>query len=786
MIIKCPGCEMILEAAADAAGNSLQCTYCELTFVLEKQHHNSPALKKKKISIHRAVRKNSKIAQRKKVAKKSGVNKYLLIFGIVLTLAFLVVATVGLSQHDSTPEEKRISKSSRAVVSKPSNSLFKFDEWSKKYGQSVDVNEWMSNNPHPYGQRWDPKRSYFHSLYTTTLGPLGIRTRMHEQSWARLFQLQEKGFPKVLMDVYGPLMNALEVVHVHEKGPADTHVQKGDLILEIEGQALKSSLWVNLENKYKATERRGLEIHAGQMIDLAEGRGKIKLKVLRLPKTYKIKKIAPRAEKHIQTLETKALDTIQVKMNLPESQYLSIKAKTGNYRFLELAIVNQQGAKIYLNHLDRGTVFKNSNWSKNYINTKTGSWVAKGPFHFHIVMPPGKWQLRGEIKSESKKSEAIEFGYIKKAKLSAELKTYCKTVEFKIPRIGSFGKSFDPKSDKLRNYTATLAKRLSIQQAPDGSWRYLASFTSPSFYTSMCGLGLLAEDNPAYKKHIRKAAHYVAYSGQKSNWSWTHGINTMFLAEYYLRTKDKSILDGLSVALLACEKSLFVDYVAGHHASSPGYGGFGQISGSGAVACALAIAEHTPAKFTRGTALNMMATIQSLSPRGVIPYGRRTLGSLTKQAFKHEGFLKGQSAFAGTGLYYAAGKISGGSSFFNDVVTRRLETAPYGDLDGGHATHTLHFVFGIIAASISSPKAYKANLEAFLWKLTTHRGFDGLIVNNSNPMEHHSGEKVMGKPWWSTGGYLIMLNAHKRNLAMTGKEKYMASSQKELPLIHNA
>ncbi|NQZ60470.1 MAG: hypothetical protein HRT88_23735, partial [Lentisphaeraceae bacterium] len=45
---------------------------------------------------------------------------------------------------------------------------------------------------------------------------------------------------------------------------------------------------------------------------------------------------------------------------------------------------------------------------------------------------------------------------------------------------------------------------------------------------------------------------------------------------------------------------------------------------------------------------------------------------------------------------------------------------------------------------------------------------------------------VMGKPWWSTGGYLIMLNAHKRNLAMTGQKKYMSSSQQDLPHVHIA
>ncbi|NQZ58233.1 MAG: hypothetical protein HRT88_12310, partial [Lentisphaeraceae bacterium] len=621
--------------------------------------------------------------------------------------------------------------------------------------------------------------------YTTTLGPLGLRTLMHDQNWARRYKLAMTKFPEVLKDVHGPLRNALEIVHVHKNGPAHDYIKKGDLILEMEGQALKSAQWMNFDNKYSSTANRGLEMHAGQMIDKAEGRGKIKLKILRLPKEFKMQPLAARTEKFIKDITLESNISSDISIALPEVQYLSIKSdKFSKIILTGSALVNEQGVKVPLHKLDRGTVFKNSFWNMG-IDIKNHTWRLQGPFHFQFVLPPGKWKLVGNFRNHGKNPTLISFGHINNHTLP-DLERYCKTVEFEIPRIGSFGDSFDPYCNKVRNYSATLAKRLATQQTPDGSWPAVHSYTSAAFYTSMCGLGLLAENNPIYNKHVRKAAHYVAYSGAYSSWSWARGINAMFLGEYYLRTKDKSILSGLSLALKRCEQALVVGYVAGHHSSNPGYGGDGQISGSGTIACALAIAEHTPATFTRGTAAKMMARIQSLCVYGTVPYGRSTARGTKIKTFNLDIQWGGQTGTAGTAPYYMAGKISGGSSYFNEIVSRRFLKPPYGDVDGGHATHTIPYTLGSIAISLCSPEAHKKNMSAFLWKLTTHRGFDGFIVNNANPMEHHTGEAIMGKPWWSTGAYLIMMNAHKRNMAMTGQEQYMAKSQKKLPLILDA
>ncbi|NQZ59628.1 MAG: hypothetical protein HRT88_19425, partial [Lentisphaeraceae bacterium] len=446
-------------------------------------------------------------------------------------------------------------------------------------------------------------------------------------------------------------------------------------------------------------------------------------------------------------------------------------------------LVNEHGVRIPFYDLAKGKLYQrksNSQFNSNYPDLH-----FRAPFYLHYPLPKGKWKVVSEFENNGPGSVTLSFSTMKWGVFPAELKPYCKTVEFDIPRIGSFGKSFDPNCAKVRNYTAIISKRLATQQSPDGSWQHIPGYTSPAFYVSMCGLGLISEANPAYSRNIRKAAHYVAYSGQTSNWTWARGVNAMFLGEYYLRTKDKSILKGLSLALKRCEEAILVGSVAGHHYHNPGYGGGGQISGSGAVACAMAIAEHTPADFTRGTALKMMEGVQSLAMWGELPYGRSTGRSKIKKVFDVTKHWSGHGGTAGLSPYYMAAKISGGSKYFTEIVSRRFLTPPYGSTDRGHATHTMPFTLGSIAISLCSPKAHKANMDAFLWKLTTHRGFDGLIVNNANPLEFHSGELVMGKPWWSTGAWLLMMNVHKRNMAMTGKKEYMATSQKDVPLVHD-
>jgi len=828
MKIRCPKCDQALKAPKAVIGRKVKCVRCKYGFIVQpndqgvkKDGGSRPARKGGK-----GLRKSRSVAPGSSMARRS--QKRARALPIVLLMLAILVGVGALvwfgrakpnTQSDDSGQGIALEKNEENPVLKVEGqhagkkkadepeldspdsaskgasefskltdaSLFDTKAWQVKYGQVFSTDEWCENNPHPFAKRFDPRLSYMLPRYFINLGPLGVRTWMHDQNWAHRYPAALKKFPKVLVDEHGVIQNAFEIIHVQKKGPAFGHLQAGDLILEMEGEPIKSSQWTYLNKEITIKGNRSLEMHAGQQIDRAEGRGAIKLKVLRLPEKNLAPASGDRSWVKRKSAELELKVGVNVSISLKNVNILKISGDTygkghGGILFDGAHLVDDRGVEVSLWDLER-IVFKNA-WGKVAMDKATKSWRALAPFEFQFGIPPGDWTFQGKVTASSK-ALGVEVSTLERGRLHEKLLPYVKTVKFKIPQIGSFGATFDPDSAKVQNYSAILARRLAVQQLPDGSWPNLKGlYVRPEFFTSMCGLGLMATGDPAHDDHVRKAAHYVAYSGEFSNWSYTRGLAAMFLGEYYLRSNDETILPGLSLALKRAEEFLLVGYIAGHHAS-PGYGGGGWIGGSGAIACAFAIAEHTPASFTRGTASKMLERIQSLAIRGTIPYGRSTGNSARKKVFDLNLRWSGQGGSAGTAPFLMAAKINGGSKFFTEIVTRRFTSGPYGDVDYGHGTHTLPFTVGSIAISLCGAQAHKDNMEAFLWKLTTHRGFDGLIVNNANPLEFHSGESVMGKPWWNTGAYLVMLNSHKHNLAITGKPEYMAKDFVDLPLVHD-
>lgn len=114
----------------------------------------------------------------------------------------------------------------------------------------------------------------------------------------------------------------------------------------------------------------------------------------------------------------------------------------------------------------------------------------------------------------------------------------------------------------------------------------------------------------------------------------------------------------------------------------------------------------------------------------------------------------------------------------------RYSTPPYGSAENGHATQTLHFVWGCLSTANTNPEAHRENMRAYLWKFTTLREFDGFMNKNNYRTEYHNGDGVIGEPYWRTAGYLMVMNAHKRNLAITGEPKYRGESHRG-PIVHH-
>ncbi len=536
---------------------------------------------------------------------------------------------------------------------KETTSQFNIKMWESRYGKKLSVNDWRKKNPMPWSQYFAKDNPKCAETWYVMLGPLGIRTLMHDK-FNEKFSAFKNIFPKVVSNSDGSLKyNCCEVLEVDADGPTHGKILAGDLILKIDGQSLKSATEMFPDKEVLAKETRTLELHVAKLIDAAEGRGRISFTVLRL--------------------------------------------------------------------------------------------------------------------NESERNQTIS---------DSKFKSSLKKITIRIPQIGSFGDSFNPKSAKVKNYSRILAKRLATQQAEDGSWQAGGTYSGPTFHSSMCGLALLSTGDKSYSPHIKRAAHYVAYSGAMSDWSYPNGVNCLFLAEYYLRYKDKSILRGLKTALKRASDFVQSDYTAGHK-HHPGYRGCGWIGGGGGIAAAFAVASHTPVRSHNSLLDKMLIRAQEISPQGVVPYGRER----GRTEFTGEP-SKGQAWSAGTGPYYLATMIRGGADYFRRVVTKKYGTGPWGDADGGHATHILQFFWGSLASSMTGPRGLKGNMDAFLWKFTNYRNFDGFINANTNRLEYHGAQGIMGYPYWRTAAHLILINSYKRYLAITGHPKYRAKKFRNAPIVY--
>ena len=619
-----------------------------------------------------------------------------------------------------------------------------FKSWQNSIGKKISLTRWKGYNDSPWRSYFSDTSRECAERWFINLGPLGLQTLMHDRTWG-VFKGQQEIFPKFLSDGNELIFNNFEVKKVKPGSPSSGKVKSGDLIIAIDNNPLLSAQHTYLGQEMDNRNKRGLEIYAGQLLDRAEGQGSVTLSILRLSDSQKSQFAnILKGKRKWQKLEA-LKPAKELKIELPICEQVKINLGRGT-SLGKVWLTNESGYK----HPLKSSRKKGS-------DNKTA-----------LEVPKGKWILNFSLTKFSNSAVIVETA--QKIAFPKELHKYIQKIKIDLPKIGSFGQSFDPQGEKAVNYAKILAHRIAIQQEADGSWR-AKSYASPSFYTSACGLALLSTGESKYDQQIKKSAHYVAYGPNQDKWTYSNGMWMLFLSEYYLRTKDDSILPGLRRIIARSRLCVLNDYTAGHSIGKPGYGGSGYIGGGGVIALGFAAASYTPAMNSDDKQLldRMLERIQEIAPHGKVPYGRGGKKLETDPS-------PGQGGSCGTGPYFLASLIRGGTQHFTSTAGKRYSSAPFGSAENGHATQTLHFTWSMLSSANCSDDAYRASMNAYLWKFTTLREYDGFINQNNYRTEYHNGDGVIGDPYWRTSGYLLVLNAWKRNLAITGNPKYRSQS----------
>lgn len=283
--ITCPNCQKSFDVDASLEGRHGRCDSCLEKFLIQKP---SPPRSHPPIQPTQVTAKSSSIAP------------------IITAIAIMVPAgAVDWFYSDSTPDSittevvaemiaaaPSIESDHQADTTNPSEETIAHalpplgNTFAVQAGfTSVDIRQYRETYPE-VGQGWMPNHvgdADEARRWGIHLGPLGVRVRSHVP------QLQNRAafaaiVPTCIRAISGELaLTAAEVVSIAPRSPADGYLQPGDLIIAIEGEMLQSGNQYRPDWEFMHKDAREIQLMLGEKIDQGQGRGDVRLTVLRMP-----------------------------------------------------------------------------------------------------------------------------------------------------------------------------------------------------------------------------------------------------------------------------------------------------------------------------------------------------------------------------------------------------------------------------------------------------------------------------------------------------------------------
>jgi len=337
-----------------------------------------------------------------------------------------------------------------------------------------------------------------------------------------------------------------------------------------------------------------------------------------------------------------------------------------------------------------------------------------------------------------------------------------KNVVVKLKVMGSYRETAPSDCEKSRRILeagcrAILKRGLEAPQAGGASWE-------PPVDACVNALALLASGIPEHLGAVKEFAHKLAPPGLKlrirgeseglDTWSWGYG--NLFLTEYYLATKDVSVLPAIrelshNIGIGQSEVGTW-----GHGFVVPrnngNLGGYGAINQTG-LACwmSLVLAQKCgvddPA--VQRAVARSKAFFGFYIGKGSVPYGDHP------PYWLHDD--NGKSAAAGVAFDLLGDKA--GSRFFS-----RMATAAYGEKELGHTGNYLGYLWGALGANRAGPEAVAAFLKEQRWYYDLARRWDGSFQYQGGA---GGGDSFDG--WDMTGVFVLHCALPLQKLYITGK-----------------
>ena len=250
----------------------------------------------------------------------------------------------------------------------------------------------------------------------------------------------------------------------------------------------------------------------------------------------------------------------------------------------------------------------------------------------------------------------------------------------------------------------------------------------PSIPDNVNALALLASGNPAYLPALKAYAHKLGPPEmnlilKEGMYAWTWSYANLFLTEYYLATKDESVLPAIReiTKKIAMGQSAVGTYghgfrVAGNNGTLGGYGAINQAGLICWMSMALAQKCGVDDPVVQAAVEKSRTFYSFYIGKGSIPYGDHP------PYWLHDD--NGKSGAAAV-TFDILGDASG-ARFFS-----RMSTAAYGEKELGHTGNYLGYLWGALSANRAGPEALAAFLKQQRWYYDLARRWDGSFFTNA-------------------------------------------------------
>ena len=292
-------------------------------------------------------------------------------------------------------------------------------------------------------------------------------------------------------------------------------------------------------------------------------------------------------------------------------------------------------------------------------------------------------------------------------------------------------------------------------------------------------LALLASGRPEYLEIVKKRAQELAKNTQdvEAQWKaasnggmrcWRDGYNNLLLTEYFLATKDASVLPAIKsyATTIARGQGNFGTWGHGYvpptkdgklHGPVPPYG---PVNAAGlpcfislvlAEKCGVSDPEIKPAIARANSFFGYYMG------KGAIPYGEHQPGAV------HDD--NGKTSM--TAMVFAIQGRKEETQFFSKMVT-----ASYESREWGHTGNGFSYLWGPVAANCGGPKAMAAFMKELRWYYDLARRWDGSFVNvETGGGVGSSYHGILG----ATGSYMLGYAAPLKKISLTGRDAVAAN-----------